>query len=161
MPRAPPRTPTAPPTAAATAAATAEEGGHGAAAEAAEGLEAEAERRAKELERQLDEARRLADSLQQQQQQVAAAAAAAAAVVTTAAGAELSIEGPAPRAPTAVVASVEESDALLAQIRKEKAADIDIPAGEASVALDALRGALHRSLTLLAEASAMAHLLCT
>ena len=120
----------------------------------AENRAATAERRAKELERQLDEARRLADSLQQQQQQVAAAAAAAAAVVTTAAGAELSIEGPAPRAPTAVVASVEESDALLAQIRKEKAADIDIPAGEASVALDALRGALHRSLTLLAEASA-------
>ena len=118
----------------------------------AENRAATAERRAKELERQLDEARRLADSLQQQQQQqqVAAAAAAAAAVVTTAAGAELSIEGPAPRAPT-VVASAEESDALLAQIRKEKAADIDIPAGEASVALDALRGALHRSLTLLAE----------
>ena len=120
----------------------------------AENRAATAERRAKELERQLDEARRLADSLQQQQQQVAAAAAAAAAVVTTAAG----VEGPAPRAPTAVVASAEESDALLAQIRKEKAADIDIPAGEASVALDALRGALHRSLTLLAEASAMAHL---
>ena len=129
----------------------------------AENRAATAERRAKELERQLDEARRLADSLQQQQQQVAAAAAAAAAaaVVTTAAGAEPSVEGPAPKAPTAVVASAEESDALLQQIRREKAADIDIPAGEASVALDALRGALHRSLTLLAEASAMAHLLCT
>mgnify|MGYP005705672447 FL=1 len=78
--------------------------------------------------------------------------------VTTAAGAEPSVEGPVPKAPTVVVASAEESDALLAQIRREKAADIDIPAGEASVALDALRGALHRSLTLLAEASAMAHL---
>ena len=129
----------------------------------AENRAATAERRAKELERQLDEARRLADSLQQQQQQVAAAAAvaavaAAAVAVTTAAGAEPSVEGPVPKAPTTVVASAEESDALLAQIRREKAADIDIPAGEASVALDALRGALHRSLTLLAEASAMAHL---
>lgn len=108
-----------------------------------------AEERVASLEQQLVEARRSAvasSTPAQPTPHVADDAQAAPPPPPTAAKAA----SPLPVVAIASASSVAEGDGLLARIRRERACDVDIPQA-LGAAVNALRGALHRSLVLLSE----------